>query len=228
MSEDAHDIAVPRNEPTFTVLTHYSPSYDEVAAINLPGRTAYCQRHGYAHCMKRGHYYDPNLYYAIDRLYLLLDQMAIAQEGRFFWVVNIPTIITNHTIKLESFVDDEHDFYIHRDVNALNMGSFIIRNSEWGRRWVQFIIDDTKTHNDPWYENRSVINHAETPAWRDKVKVVPHSGFNDYDYQRGYGMSSDTPGQWRPGSFVLALPGMDIGKRLSFLRAEWLQSSIIT
>ncbi len=218
---------------SFTVLTHYSPHYAPVAEITLPGRDAYCTKHGYEHRVLCGHFHDKDLYYAIDRLYLLLDMMREDTlfgdaSNHFYWVVNIPTIITNHTIKLESFVDDTHDFFIHRDVNALNMGSFIIRNSEWGRRWVQFIIDDTKTHNDPWYENRSVINHAETDAWKDKVKVVPHPGFNLYSYDRGYSMSPDTDGQWKPGHFVLALPGMDIGKRLSFLRAEWLQSAIIT
>ena len=223
---------------TFTVLTHYSPSYDPVAAITLPGREAYCHRHGYRHVIQRGPYHDAGLYYAIDRLYLLLDDMradsALSDthqtecENHFYWVVNIPTIITNHTIKLESFVDDTHDFFIHRDVNALNAGSFIVRNSEWGRRWVQFIIDDTKTHRHEWFENFSILRHAETDAWKDKVKVVPHPGFNSYEYQRGYSMSPDTPGQWKPGHFVLALPGMDIDKRLGFLRSDWLQSSIIT
>lgn len=220
---------------TFTVLTHYSPHYQPVADITLPGRIAYCNRHHYAHLMWVGPWHDKDLYYAIDRLHLLLDDMkALAllspddEANHFYWVVNIPTIITNHTIKLESFVDDEHDFFIHRDCNALNAGSFIVRNSEWGRRFIAFIIEDTKTHSHVWYENHSIIRHAETDAWKDRVKVVPHPGFNDYSYDKGYGMSPDTPGQWKPGSFVLALPGMDLDKRLGFLRSEWLQSSIIT
>lgn len=213
---------------TFTVLTQYSPSYDEVATINLPPREAYCVRHGYRHIVQRGPFHDAGLYYAIDRLYLLLDLMGRADSTKFYWVVNVPTVLTNHTIKLESFVDDEHDFYIHRDVNALNAGSFIVRNSEWGRKWIAFLIEHTKTHDHVWRENKSIIDNAETDAWKDKVKVSEHPGYNSYSYDRGYSMSPDTVGQWKPGHFVLALPGMDLDKRLGFLRSEWLQSSIIT
>lgn len=211
----------------FTVLTHYSPHYQEVADITLPGREAYCLRHRCVHVIKVGPYRDPNLYYAIDRLYLLLDLMKQTVEGQLFWVVNIPTLITNHTVKLEGFVDDEHDFFIHRDVNALNAGSFIVRNSEWGRKWIQFVIDDTKTHSNPWYENYSILRHIETDAWKDKLKVVPHPGFNSYLYDVGYNMPHDTVGQWNPGDFVIALPGMDIGKRLGILRSDMVQRCIV-
>ena len=143
--------------PEFALMTFYYPTerdnYQELAELTLPNRDAYCKKHDYAHFTHCGPYQDPSKYYAIQRLYLLYDLMNRYSYIKYFWILNIQSYIMNSTVKLESFVDEEHDFYIHKDVNNVNAGSFIVKNSEWGRKWIKFVMDEAPNANHCWHEN---------------------------------------------------------------------------
>lgn len=216
---------------TFTLLSHWLPTerenYQELADLLLPNRDRYCAAHGYTHIKHAGPYFDSSLYYAVQRLHLLLDLMNGPNATEFYWVLNIQSIITNPSVRLESFVDETHDFWAHGDINAkINTGSFIVRNSEWGRLWIRFLIEDVKTHSHCWFENQSVIRHCESSPWREKIKIMPHPGLNSYLYAQLYNRPDCPPGQWYEGDFVLSLPGLDLAQRLSIVRSDAIQAII--
>ncbi len=215
---------------TVTLLSHYLPTerenYQRLADILLPNRDKYCARHGYVHHVHSGPYRDATLYYAVQRLHLLLDLMKSPNATDAYWVLNIQSIITNPTIKVESFLTEGRDFFAHSDINAkINAGSFLIRNTEWARLWVAFLIEDVKTHDHCWHENWSMIRHCHNPPWVGKIHVADHPGINSYSY-REYGRGPETPGDWRPDHLVLSLPGLSLDQRIAIAQRPDMQAII--
>ncbi len=222
------------------LLTHYLPTpaedYTQLAALTVPNRDEWCARHGYQHIVHKGPYGNPALYYAVQRLYLLHDLMKQRPDIEMWWVLNVQAVITNLTKRLDYAVPDIHeslekdskDFWVAHDCHGLNAGSFIVRNSEWGREWVRFIADQSAARGDShvWHEQKVMQELTPHVFFRDRIEIVPQRAFNSYEYRRYPPWNSDTPGDWRKGDLVLSLPGLTLQERLDIVR-QVLQSDMI-
>jgi len=209
-------------------------NYQEVADISLDNRKKYCDKQGYKHHIHCGPYQNlGNLYYAIQRIHILYDLMfpdgePTEDKNKLFWVLNISSMVMNHTKRLEDFVinDPEKDFFIHKDVNGLNAGSFIIRRTEWARQWLSLIKREAPTINHCWYEQRVMQIHADEPVWKKNIKIMDHPGINDYFYDL-YKFPPTTPGDYKPGNFCLSLPGTSLDERIQLLKSDRVLTNII-
>lgn len=204
-----------------TLLTHYIPTpsenYQLVADLTIPGREYYCAKFGYRHLIHNGSYHDARLYWAVQRLHLIYDYLfAGVNDVDLVWALNPQSLITSHKVPVTQFLDSEHDFFIHEDINGLNAASFIIRKTEWSKRWLEMIINEATKSNDCWHEQRAMINHYKDAEWAGKIKVLAHPAINSYQYAR-YGRGPETPGNWQKGQLVLSLPGITFTERLSFI-----------
>jgi hypothetical protein len=205
------------------LLTAYYNNYKPLANIVVPNLQGYCIKQGYG-------LYDYVLpqegsHYSFKRLEMLKKIFSYHDIGVML-CTDIDILITNYNIKIESFLDDKHDFYICKDVNGINAGNFIVKNTEWSRTFIDFLLSKQGS-----FENDQCVIEAihNNPEWKSKIKILPHPSINSFDmqyYAPSWGVIGDRKierpthkeGAWEAGDFVLHLPGMDLNKRIEILK----------
>src|SRR4249919_3873476 len=106
------------------IYIYYTPDWQPLADIVLPKVKEYCTKHNYtfvAFCL------------AADSAPLnkMKGLSAIMHDAHdFIWVLDLDTLITNPEIRFTDYVNYYHDIFICNDVNGINAGSWVIRNSE--------------------------------------------------------------------------------------------------
>lgn len=188
---------------TSAIYIYYTPSWQELADIVLPKVEAYAAKHGYIadiictdwNVLPVGSY----------KMHIL--QRALI-EYDFIWVLDLDTLITNPEIKFTDFVDNDHDIFIATDINGINAGSWIVRNTPES---IEFI--------------RAVINNFDAPEEQTimkrylnmvKVKYLLHPSINSYKYGL-YGIQYPY-GEWAPSDLLLHLPGLSLERRIEILK----------
>lgn len=216
------------------LLTYYLPTekenYEELAKLIVPERTEYCKKHNYTHLVGRGPYSNPALYYAVQRIHLLYDVLFHTENPPdYVWVLNIQSVITNHNIPFLSLVenDKEHDFWVSKDCHATNMGSFIVRRSEWTKEWLGFIAREAPYVKHDWHEQAVVVLNEFDLRFKDKIGILPQNAINSYDYTLYPPWGETTPGHWKKGDLVLSLPGLTLKQRLDMVNSENMKERII-
>lgn len=196
------------------VVTFYTESYEHLAAITTRELERYCDKHGYSLFTK---------IIGIGGVDFVKTEMARIHLERYdlVWGIENDILVTNHNIKIESFIDEEHDFFICRDVNNVNGGSFIVKNTEVGKWW----LDET---------NKAAKNYiTEQNFWEyighTKVKYLYHPSINSIPYEyyapsygyinwEQYEPRKEKPthemGNWEVGDFVCHLPGKTLSERI--------------
>lgn len=205
-----------------TLLTHYLPTeqenYQLIADLTLPGREAYCARFGYQHLVHSGTYYDSNLYWAIQRLHLLYDYLYSCKNNvDAVWVLNPQSVITSYKKDVKDFIDSNHDFFVTKDINGINMASFIVKKTDWTKKYLEHLMEISPKIDHCWHEQQAVIVTHEQEQWKDKIKILDHPSINSYLYSRLYNRPHNTPGQWERGHLVLSLPGTSFSDRLKLI-----------
>ena len=197
------------------LTTEYGGNYAEIAGVTVPVMRKYCERHGYDFriLVLEGTGNE----YAYEKHKFFRELFKEDYDVIAYFDVDI--LITNHSIKLDSFIDKEHELFLTYLVSELNGGAMIIKNSLWGNMINNFILD--ARHK---FENeQNVINYyRHHPMFQAKMKVVPHPSFNsmNYDYYPELqNFKTLELGHWVEGeSFVLHTPGLGIQQRLDVLK----------
>jgi hypothetical protein len=182
---------------TAAVYIYYTPAWQELADIVLPKLEEYCAKHGYKELI----YYN---------------KMSILDLFRYdiIWILDTDTLITNPEIRFTNFVDNKHDIFICKDINGINSGSWIIRNTEASRNFVSTIVNNFDAPHEQILMNKYL--HMV------KVKYLPHPSINSYDYRLynhfGLAVPAHDQGQWQPGDLLLHLPGLSLEKRIEVFK----------
>lgn len=205
-----------------TLLTHYIPTpkedYQIIADLTIPGKEAYCQRFGYRHLVHCGSYGNERLYWAIQRLQLVYDYLfAGLNDVDAVWVLNPQSLITSFKKPVTDYLTPEHDFFITADINGLNAGSFIVRKTEWTKRYLECLLKLAPNVNHGHWEQMAMIRTYQLPEWAPKIKVLDHPSIQGYLYTRLYSRPDSTPGQWHKGDLVLSFPGTTFADRLRLI-----------
>lgn len=202
------------------ILTFYSPHYENIASLTVPGKDEYCTRHGYNHIIHSKQYRDSNLYYAIDRLYCLRDILfKNPSPPDLVWVLNVPALITNLTIPFTQYLDNDNDFFICMERDHVNAGSFVIRRTEWARRWLDMLIEESPKCGGPWFENQAMINTHRLSPWVEHISILSHPSINSFPYWV-YPIDTNTTGNWREGHLVLCMPGTNQAQRIDIIKSH--------
>jgi hypothetical protein len=199
------------------VLVLYTEGWSDIARVVIPNLSEYCLRHGYVleDVSFRGEY---PLDFGYNKL-VWIKKMFEANEYDIIWSLDLDTLITNHNNKVEDFIEGDKDFYITKDVNGINGGSFIIKNSKWSLFFLELLIG-LKGQKGMHCEQDAIRTYYESHA-NEKIKILPHPSINSYDYSQ-YPEFPEVrerkQGHWHKGDFVLHLPGMALSKRLQILK----------
>lgn len=211
-----------------TILTLYLTNYQELADITIPNKQEYAARHGYKMHVHVGEY-DKTLELSFQREKMTLDYMLANPEVNWVWVLGLDTMVMNHGIKLESFIErypNKH-LLLTKDINSFNNDSMLLENCEWTHRWLKFVLSKHEEYkSDCWGAQRVLIHNEYHPEFANGIQVVPHPSFNSYDYKI-YKWTESTPGQFFKGDFLFHAPGMNLRERLDLFRSSYIQDNII-
>lgn len=211
-----------------TVFTYYTPNFRGLADVTLPNIQRYCSRHGYQFTthLDRGADEDPRPF-GFRKTEEVLRLLRGMQYGRdLIMVLDIDLLITNQTVRIESFLEDESDLFVTHDVNGLNSGAYIIRSTIGMEKFLEDAIG--RWGNPGVYgEQDAMLDSLRLESFASLRKIVPHPAFNSFLYEE-YGMTMrHEDGQWKKGDFLLHLPGMSNEKRIQLLTSPEIQGAIV-
>ncbi len=200
--------------------TFYTKNYQPLADITVEAMRRYCDKHGY--------HLNINIIEDNERCHFVKTKDTRRLLDEFDMVVGIECdcLLTNHTIKIEDFLDEENELYITTDLTNINFGVFIVKASKWTKQLFDWINTQENKFGDEqeiFEKNRDIL----------KTRVVSHPCFNSIPYSPyyapGYGkmfykegdevyICKENEGHWMPGNFVMHLPGMEMNRRIDIFK----------
>lgn len=197
-----------------SVLTTASHSWQELADLVIPVMYSYCKKNGYGFEVK---FIPPT--FEFHKIKAILSAL---ETSNVVFCLDLDTLITNHNIKFESFLDADHDFYITQDINEINAGAIIAKNTLFVRGLLNNILMFADAEN----EQNALKPFMDNP----EVKILPHPSINSYPYDEYAptwglipgrspllgitGKPTHEQGNWEPGDFIAHLPGLPMQRRL--------------
>ena len=196
----------------------YTDSWVDIARVVLPNLYQYCKRHGYyldARCFPEPYPSDFG-FRKID----VIKELFLYQNTDIVWSLDLDTMITNHRMKIEDFVDEDHDFFITKDYNGINGGSFIVKKSDWAIKFLDYLLN-CKGCLTIYCEQDAINDYMQVNANDPKIKILPHPSINSYHYELYHEIPKQKheQGNWQEYDFVLHLPGIGMSKRLAILKS---------
>ena len=204
------------------VSTFYTEDIKDLYDLISLSYKKYCDKNNYD-------FVSRNISYEIYDRHPVWYKIYYIQEllNKYEWVlfVDCDTLLTNDNIKIENFIKDEKDLYISKDINGINAGVMLIKNSEWSKIFLDHCWNIDK--NDPIYHEPGFswnITQAEQRAiivmikkfGLDKVEFLPQNIFNAYIYNT---WNLQYPqGEWNKNSFILHAPGCSLKQRLEMFK----------
>ena len=189
----------------------YTQGWLELAKITIPNIVNYCRKHGYSwniQCIS-----EP--YDAFEKI-TSITKMFESGEADVVVSLDCDSLITNHSIKIESFLDDVNKAYFCNDYNGLNAGIFIIKKSDWSGMFLFYCLNLKGVPN--MDSEQDAINHfVKYCPIKSKIKILPHPSINSYLYKNYPEIPEQEhkQGEWEKGDFILHLPALTIEKRIS-------------
>lgn len=195
------------------VVTSTSPNRKDIFDVSYPNMKEYCNKHGYIPIVI--HLEDGGWHYKKHETFNDLFHKGYD----LIWYRDDDSVITNMTIPIESFIDDQHELFIcEDDIMGINGGSLIIKNNNGGK-WVNdFILSHKKDFNN---EQEVMEYYKDELFLLGYMKILPHPSINSYPYEMYPELDQATPhekGNWREGDFLLHCPALPYEKRAEILR----------
>jgi hypothetical protein len=215
-----------KKDPMYAVATMHDPSYQRLGDITDKNKKDYCERHGYGFHCKTDIKFDKMV--GFEKIPVVLNAFKEHPEYEWLLFAEADTMITNFTTKIEDLVNNDYHFIVAVDVNDINAGVFLVRNSEEGRGYLQMILDSKPNYLDNWQAEQAVIQDT-CKQYPNVVKIVNQRYFNSFDYKiYHYTDHRDClwqDGNWQQGDFIIHWPAVDQDNRIKL--ANHMQQFIV-
>ncbi len=199
------------------VITAHSDGWQDLADITVPNMVRYCKKQKYS--FEACSIPAACTFWKIQRILKLLE---LGTDVVFY--LDLDALITNHNIQVESFLDEDHDFYITQDINEVNAGTLLVKNSDWSKGYLNYLLESAH-----FFDNEQNAIDASYRGHK-RVKILEHPSINSYPYDEyapTYGLiPGRTPllgiegkptheqGDWRKGDFIMHLPGLPRSRKI--------------
>ncbi len=198
------------------VLTLWADNYDEVAAITVPIMEQYCLKHNYSFNPIKIEVLKDNSY-GFEKI---KQAQKIINDFDAILIIDPDALITNHTIKIDSFIDDKHSLFISKDINGFNAGVFITKG--------QLILNKILVAGKYFDNEQDTITYLYSPENKIKELTFPNNlqsiPYKYYAPEYGYINPDSTPtepteemGNWCYGNFICHVPGRSLEERVKIL-----------
>lgn len=203
---------------TYAIITMHDEHYKKLADITMLNKTQYCEERGYKLFAKTDNFSPKPKAIYFDKLRYILEILNNNSDIKWAWWLDCDALITNFNISIEQWCDNDYHIAISLDKNTINNGSFFIRNSEEGKRFIKRSLileaDDQYVN-----ETGTMEDLYKTTAYKDIIKLHSQRDFNSNNYEfymshyKHYQYFDDldrfgNSGQWQLGDFVCHWPGM--------------------
>ncbi len=193
-------------------------SYKELSDITSKSVIEYCDLHGYSYLIENKDL-DPARHSSWSKVSLSRKYLA---NYDWVWCTDIDIMIMNQTIRLENIVDDNYDVLItcyDNNIDLLNTGSIIYKNTPWTHEFLKEIYDDTKYPiGGPYvfFEQSAIINfYKNNPSEQKHFKMIHPRVINSHYHagfiNRGFNYSH--------GDFVVHTAGTDNSYRIEAFKS---------
>lgn len=201
----------------YAVLSLNDEKYQPLADLTwTKNKQIYCERHGYLGINKTSGF-KGNIPIGFEKIAFVLDVLNEHPEVEWLWWTGSDAMITNHTIRIEDKIDNNYDLIIATDCNEINNDSFLLKNSDWSKKYMQQIYDLIPQYkNHYFYEQQAMIDtYFEN---KDHIKLVPQRYLNAYmnelyPHQIKYDLLGND-GTWQKGDWLIHWPGTGLDLRL--------------
>ena len=206
---------------TYAIVTMHDAGYRELADITYKeNKVPYCVRHGYKLFAKTDNFSEGTRKF-FDKFRFLLEVMESNPDVEWLWWLDGDAMITNWTIPVTKYCNNDYHFVITVDRYNLNNGSFFIRNSDQGRNYLKHLLSVEEDYlTAKWPDQQPMIDLVE--EYQAITKIHGQRDFNSYDYDfyhQDHGNTHDwdlfgNNGNWQPGDFVCHYPGVKQADRI--------------
>lgn len=201
----------------YAVLSMNDAKYQPLADYTWTNKEEYCQRHGYAAHNRTENFRYSGSVIGFEKIIFALELFQEHPEYEWLWWTGCDAMITNQTIKIEDKIDPNYDIVMATDCNGINNDSFLIKNSEWSKQYLQHILNVMPLYqNHYFYEQQAMIDSY--PGNAAHIKLVPQRYMNSYvnslyPHQSVYDQLG-TDGTWQEGDWLVHWPGTPLDLRL--------------
>jgi hypothetical protein len=196
------------------IVSAGSPDYDELRQVTQPTRDRYAEKHGYDSWFFET---PANMGDACKR------KCYEALWGRGYDVLlwcDLDSQIQNSDIRVEGIVEEylgDGHFLWGYDHAGPNSGVYIVRFTSEARQWMDRVYATMQEQG--LADETAMEILATTHPFRDRVRVCPGTVLNSYDAALYYGgRYTHEVNQYKPGAFILHMPGYPNEKRIPELK----------
>lgn len=202
-----------------TILILYTESWMPLAKTVLPVATKYAQRHNYDFkfiCFPEPYKSD----FGFRKIRYI--QELFKGDCDVCWSLDLDTLITNHNIPLETYLTEQHEFFIARDVNGINAGSFIVRKSYWTNMFLEWVLEQRGKEGMHCEQDAIAAYILNFPSLsREMIRILPQKAINSYRYDlypEHQNITSEEDGMWYENHLLLHLPGLGLETRKEIIQ----------
>lgn len=188
--------------------------YKERVKLGIENKKNYCKLHNYDFIYSEESQ-DTSRHVYWSKISFLLKIMNNSSYKWVFWI-DADMLIMNLAQPLEDLIDENYNFIISRDWNALNTGVFLIRNNDWGRLLLQNVYKRTDCLSHQWPETQAItLEFDEKIEFGSMVKIIPQRLINSYAKEVIEPRYRSCV--YQPGDFILHFAGVGNTEKLSQL-----------
>lgn len=214
----------------YAIASFNDAKFQPLADVTDNVKRKYCEKNGYAYHVRTDVKFTPDI--GFEKIVMVLD--LFEQHPEYEWVLfcECDAMVTNFDIKIEDRIDDRYHFIVATDVNEINAGVFLARNSEQGRAYLKFILEQRPKYQGNWQAEQAVIQDSYED-WKDTVLIVPQRVMNSFEYQ--YYQNYPKPvfdimgnfGTWEPGDWICHWPGLSSVQEFRIQLAQQMAKRVL-
>lgn len=203
-------------------VSAYDKNYEYLYKLTEANKNQYCDKHGYDCKFYNFTDIKSDKHIAYTKFLAILDCLPY-----YDWVFynDIDSLIMNFDIRIEDFIDENYDLFVTYDINSLNNGQFLVRNTP---RTINFLsrayVDKAHGDTNAWSDQIAFsANLASDGKLLAKTKILTQDKFNSYipmNMMFTDGTNAPAfkyPKSYKTGDFLLHLVGMSKKDRINVI-----------
>lgn len=182
--------------------------YQEAVAIGQKNKKKYCKLHGHDFYYGKKNL-DPSRPPAWAKILLI---QKIMDSGKYDWIfwTDADSLFTNHTVKLESLIDENYSFIVSGE-HGINTGQFLIKNCQWSRDFLKRVYNNEPFINHYLWENGAIIYEYDNNIENAQIQIkrIPQRQINSFAVEvlDKFGLPHNELCVFQRGDFIIHFAG---------------------